>query len=332
MAQQRLLTGIKPSGSVHLGNYFGAVKPFRELREAHAFDQTFLFIANYHALTSRPSGEHLQSMTEEIIIDYVAMGIDPEHTVLFLQSDVPKVTELTWILNNITSVARLERAHAYKDAVAEGEEPNVGLFDYPVLMAADILLYRSTHVPVGEDQKQHLEIARDLAAEVNRFTGEDILTIPEPVIPEQTGTLPGTDGRKMSKSYANTIEIFADEETLKKQVMAIVTDSKRPEEPKDPEECNVFALHKHATPAEELAEIERGYREGGLSYKESKERLLASLRTFLAPFRERKQELRENPDEVRRILQEGAERANAHAEQTIQDVKERMGLMSYTEF
>ncbi len=332
MSGKRLLTGIKPSGSVHLGNYFGAVKPFQELQNAHDFDQTFLFIANYHALTGRPTGSDLTEMTQEIILDYLAMGINESKTVMFLQSDVPRVTELTWMLNNFMSVAHLERAHAYKDAVAHGKDPNVGLFDYPVLMAADILLYGSTHVPVGEDQKQHLEMTRDLAEEVNADCAKEIFPLPESVIPNRTGILPGTDGNKMSKSYGNTIEMFADEKTLRKQVMAIVTDSKRPEEPKNPEECNIYALHKHITPADDLAEIERGYREGGLSYKESKEQLFESLKIFLEPFRERRHDLTNNSDEVRRILQEGADIANAEAEKTMRKVRSELGILSYSDF
>ncbi|MFB6225600.1 MAG: tryptophan--tRNA ligase [Candidatus Paceibacteria bacterium] len=332
MAEKRLLTGIKPSGSVHLGNYLGAVKPFLQQQQEEQFDQTFLFVANYHALTQRMEGETLQQLTERIVLDYLAMGLDPERTVLFLQSDVPEVTELTWILNNFISVSRLERAHAYKDAIANGKEPNTGLFDYPVLMAADILLYQSTHVPVGQDQKQHLEITRDLAHEVNYVCNREVLTVPEPRISEHTGTLSGIDGRKMSKSYDNTIEVFSDEKTLKKQVMSIVTDSKRPEEPKDPEECNIFALHKHITSESELREIEKGYREGGLSYKESKQRLFESLKDFLQPFWKKREELEKNPHIVREVLKSGADKARTTAEHTLKDVRDELGLISYKYF
>jgi len=332
MSEKRLLTGIKPSGSVHLGNYFGAVKPFLEQQQSEQFDQTFLFVANYHALTQRMEGTTLAHLTERIVLDYLAMGLNPEQTVLFLQSDVPEVTELTWILNNFIGVSRLERAHAYKDAIANGKDPNAGLFGYPVLMAADILLYQSTHVPVGHDQKQHLEITRDLAHEINYMCNTQVLTIPEPCISEQTGTLPGTDGRKMSKSYDNTIELFGGEEKLKKQVMSIVTDSKRPEEPKDPEECNIFALHKHVTPESELREIEHGYREGGLSYKESKQRLFESLKNFLFPFWKKREELEKNPHIVREVLKSGSDKARSTAEHTLKEVRDELGLISYKSF
>ena len=238
--KKRLLSGIKPSGILHIGNYFGAVKQFVDLQDTH---ESFIFIADFHAITTVQNKEELSKNILNITMDYLACGLDPKKVCLFKQSDLPEVTELTWYFNCITTVPYLERATAYKDAKAKSKEANVGLFDYPILMAADILIQDADMVPVGSDQKQHVEYARDTAQKFNNAFGETF-KLPEPLILKEVAVVPGIDGRKMSKSYGNTIPLFGTDEQIRKAIMSIVTDSKSPDEPKNPEECNIFAIHK----------------------------------------------------------------------------------------
>ena len=247
----RILTGIQPSGTPHIGNYFGAMRQVCSIQDK---GETFIFLADYHSLTTSPDPEQLRQNVLELALNYLSCGVDPEKSILFRQSDVPEVCELTWILNNVTPVGLLERAHSYKDKIAKGFSPNNGLFSYPVLMASDILIYGSNLVPVGKDQKQHLEITRDIAIKFNNQYGE-IFTIPEELIPEEVAIVPGIDGQKMSKSYNNTIPIFGKEKAIRKTIMNIVTDCKQLEDPKDPDSCNVVALFKLFASGEELEEM-----------------------------------------------------------------------------
>ncbi|MFZ2303409.1 MAG: tryptophan--tRNA ligase [Minisyncoccia bacterium] len=320
--QKTLLSGVKPTGTVHIGNYFGAMRQFVDRQDEYC---QYIFIANYHALTSVSDGALLQKLTLEIAMDYLAIGVDTKKTTLFLQSDVPEVTELAWIFNTITTMPYLSRAHAFKDAEAKNKEVNVGLFDYPILMAADILMYNADVVPVGLDQKQHIEIARDTAQKFNRTFGETF-KIPEAMILEEVKTVPGTDGRKMSKSYGNIIGLFASDDEIKKAVMSIPTDSKGVEEPKDPSECKVFALHE-LFPGDNLKEIRERYIKGGIGYKESKDLLVEKIISFISPMRARREEIARDPEAVLKILKEGGIVARAHAQKTMKDVREKVGLI-----
>ncbi|OIO30602.1 tryptophan--tRNA ligase [Candidatus Nomurabacteria bacterium CG1_02_43_90] len=317
-----LLSGVKPTGKAHIGNYFGAMRQFADRQDEY---RQFIFIANYHALTSVSDGALLQKLTLDLAMDYLAIGIDSKKTTLFLQSDVPEVTELAWVFNTLTTVPYLSRAHAFKDAEAKNKEVNVGLFDYPILMAADILIYSADVVPVGLDQKQHIEIARDTAQKFNRVFG-DTFKIPEPMILENVKTVPGTDGRKMSKSYGNTIPLFGTNEEIKKAVMSIPTDSKGVEDPKDPKECKVFAMHE-LFPGDELEALRARYLAGGIGYKESKDLLVAKIINFITPMRTRREEIAQNPEAVLKILKEGGEVARAEAQKKVQEVREKVGLI-----
>ena len=318
----RILTGLQPSGTLHIGNYFGAMRQLLDLQKK---GETYLFIADYHALTTSPKPDDLRQNVYNLALDFLSCGLALDNTVFFRQSDVPLVTELMWILNNITTVGFLERAHSYKDKIAKGFVPNNGLFSYPVLMAADILIYKSDCVPVGKDQKQHLEIARDLAIRFNNHFGE-ILTVPEELIPEEVAVVPGIDGQKMSKSYNNTIPIFAKEKALRKVVMSIVTDSKGLEEPKDPDSCNVYALYKLvATPAE-LQEMREKLLAGNYGYGHAKQALFEKLWAFFEPMRKRREELENNMDYVRDLMKRNAERARCEAEILLTKVRQAVGL------
>lgn len=319
--QKTLLSGVKPTGTVHIGNYFGAMRQFVDRQDDF---RQFIFIANYHALTSVSDGEKLRELTLDLALDYLAIGIDPKKTTLFLQSDVPEVTELTWIFNTLTTVPYLMRAHAFKDAEAKNHEVNVGLFDYPILMAADILMYNSDVVPVGLDQKQHIEIARDTAQKFNNAFGETF-KIPEPIILEEVKTVPGTDGRKMSKSYNNTIPLFGTDEEIRKAVMSIPTDSKGVEEPKDPATCKVFAIHE-LFPGDDLEALRARYIAGGIGYKESKDLLVEKIIRYISPMRARREELARDPEAVMNILREGGEVARAQAQKMMSEVRAKVGL------
>lgn len=319
----RILSGIQPSGTLHIGNYFGMMKPAIEMQND---GEVFLFIADLHSLTTLPAPEELRERITGVAVDFLACGIDPEKTVFFRQSDIPQVTELTWILNCSTSMGLLERAHSYKDKIAHGFIPNNGLFSYPVLMASDILIYNSNLVPVGKDQKQHVEITRDIALRFNNAYGE-IFTIPEERIRETVAIVPGIDGQKMSKSYNNTIEIFGDEKAIKKKVMSIVSDSKGLDEPKEPEKCNIFALYKLFASDVQIKEMENKYRSGGYGYGHAKMALFDILHEYFAPYRQRRQELLKDLGYVNKVLFEGAEKAWNEAEKTMQRVKEAIGLL-----
>jgi tryptophanyl-tRNA synthetase len=318
----RVLSGIQPSGRLHIGNFFGAMRQHLKLQADH---DCFYFIADYHALTSNPSPADVAKHTLDVTMDYIALGLDTEKTVFWRQSDVPEVTEFTWLLSCVTPMGLLQRCTSFKDKVAQGMSPNHGLFAYPVLQAADILIYNSNLVPVGADQKQHIEVTRDIAIRFNNAYGE-ILTIPEQYIIESVAVVPGTDGRKMSKSYGNTIEIFEPEKNVKKKIMRIVTDSTPVEKPKDPDKCNVFALLKLVASTDELAEWENRYRSGGMGYSEVKKRLAESMIDYFKPFREKRTELENNVDYVKKVLAAGAERAKSVAAKTLAKARDAVGL------
>ncbi|MDD5152445.1 MAG: tryptophan--tRNA ligase [Candidatus Pacebacteria bacterium] len=320
--QKTLLSGIKPTGELHIGNYFGAMRQFVDFQDKY---RSFIFIANYHALTSVANSELLRKLSLEIAMDFLAIGLDPKKTTLFLQSDVPEVTELAWIFNNITTVPYLMRAHAFKDAEAKNKEVNVGLFDYPILMAADILIYGSDVVPVGQDQKQHVEIARDTAQKFNRIFG-NTFKVPEPIILDEVKTVIGTDGRKMSKSYGNGIGLFASDEEIKKAVMSIPTDSKSVNEPKDPTKCNVFAFHE-LLGGKDLPELKKRYLSGTIGYKESKDILVERMKAFIGPMRKRREEIAKDPDAVLKILRDGGEVVRKEAKKMMKEVREKVGLI-----
>ncbi len=321
--QKIMLSGVKPTGEPHIGNYFGAMRQFVELQDSY---KGFVFVANYHALTNNPTKEELLANSKNVVATYLAIGLDPKKTTLFLQSDMPEVAELMVIFNNLITVPYLSRAHAYKDATAKGNEANVGVFEYPVLMAADILLYGADVVPVGQDQKQHLEIARDIAEKFNRIYGETF-KLPDAYILEDVKTVVGTDGRKMSKSYGNTIPLFAEYDEIKKAVMSIPTDSKGVEDEKDPETCNVFALHKLFA-GDELPALEKRYREGGIGYKESKEILVESIEKFIAPLREKRKAILENDSVILETLKSGRETAQKIVKDKMNEVREKVGLIT----
>lgn len=318
----RILSGIQPSGSLHIGNYFGMMKPMIAYQEDN---ELYCFIVNYHAMTSVTDGEQLATGTLEAALDFLALGLDPDRAIFWVQSDVPEVTELTWILNNVTPVGLLLRSHSYKDKIAQGISPNHGLLSYPVLMAADILLYQSQKVPVGQDQQQHLEIARDIAIKFNHLFGETFV-IPEAEINPNVPTVLGVDGRKMSKSYDNTIEIFAEEKVLRHKIGSIVTDSTPVADPKDPDKCNLFAIVSLFLTEGEKAELADHYRRGGVKYSDVKEKLFRLMWDFFAEARGRRERLQRNPDQVREILQAGAERARSKALPTLGMVRKRVGL------
>jgi len=318
----RVLSGIQPSGRLHIGNFFGAMRRQIELQAEH---ECFYFIADYHALTSNPDPEEISRRIIDVAVDYLALGLDVEKTIFWRQSDVPEVTELTWLLSCVTPVGLLQRCTSYKDKVAQGLSPNHGLFAYPVLQAADILIFNSNLVPVGADQKQHIEVTRDIAIRFNNNYGE-ILTLPKEHIIESVAVVPGLDGRKMSKSYGNAIEIFEPEDSVKKKIMRIVTDSTPVEEPKDPDSCNVFALLKLVASAEELGEWENRYRNGGMGYGEAKKRLAELIIDYFQPYRRKRAELEGNIGHVREVLARGAERARAVAADTLAKARQAVGL------
>ncbi len=317
----RILTGIQPSGRLHWGNYFGAMKSMFDLQgEGH---EVFMFIANYHAMTTVRDGAALREATREVALDYLACGLDPSRSVVYRQSDVPEVQELAWFLSCLTPMGLLERCHSYKDKMAHGFEATHGLFAYPVLMAADILMMNAELVPVGKDQKQHLEVTRDLAQKFNNAFGE-IFTIPDAYIPETVATIPGTDGQKMSKSYHNTIELF--DPSAKKKIMAIVTDSKTMEEPKEPEGNSIYEMYKLFATPEEVAEMAASFRAGNYGYGHAKKALLAAYKRLFDPFKAVRDELAKDPDTVEDILRAGAARARAAAEATMGKVRAAVGL------
>jgi tryptophanyl-tRNA synthetase len=318
----RYLSGIQPSGTLHLGNYFGAMK--RHI-ERQAVNECYYFIADYHALTTVRGPDMLRHNVLNVALDYLAIGLDPARTVFFRQSDVPQVVELMWVLSTIAPMGLLERCHSYKDKLAKGIEPVHGLFSYPVLMAADILLYDSERVPVGQDQKQHLEVTRDLAQKFNQTYGET-LKVPEAEIEEATAVVPGIDGQKMSKSYGNTIEMFAPESQIKKAVGRIVTDSKTVAEPKDPETNLIYQLYSLMAAPAEKSEMARRFRQGGYGYGDAKKELSRKILQYFGPYRERRALLVKEPEKAFAILAEGARRARLAAEGTLARVYKAVGL------
>ncbi|HOO21513.1 MAG TPA: tryptophan--tRNA ligase [Kiritimatiellia bacterium] len=318
----RILSGIQPSGKLHIGNYFGMMRPALRLQEQ---GEAYLFIANYHALTSVADAEAMRQGTRDVALDFLACGLDPERTAFYRQSDLPEVHELAWLLSNVTPLGLLERCHSYKDKLAKGIAPNHGLLAYPVLMAADILIVQANVVPVGRDQKQHVEVTRDLAIKFNNTFGETF-TVPEPSISDDVAVVPGLDGQKMSKSYGNTIEIFGDLKQAKKRIMGIVTDSKALEDPKDPETCNVFRLYKLFATPEQQADLAARYRAGGMGYGTAKKELAELFEAHFAPMREKRAELAANPKYVEDVLQAGAAKARLLAAETVQKARKAVGL------
>jgi tryptophanyl-tRNA synthetase len=318
----RILSGIQPSGKLHIGNYFGMMKPALELQEQ---GEAFLFIADYHALTSVRDANTLREMTIDVALDFLAAGLDPDKTAFYRQSDVPEVQELAWLLSVVTPMGLLERCHSYKDKTAKGLAATHGLFAYPVLMAADILSVQSTVVPVGRDQKQHVEVTRDIATKFNHMYGE-VFTLPEPSIRDSVAVVPGVDGQKMSKSYDNTLEIFGAAKPLKKRVMKIVTDCKELEDPKDPDTCNVFALYKLFASEAEQANLAARYRAGNFGYGTAKKELLEKINEHFAPMREKRAELENNMDFVEEVLRKGAYKARAETQKTLQAARKAVGL------
>lgn len=318
----RILSGFQPSGKLHIGNYFGAMLPNLEWQKK---GEGFLFIANYHSLTSVSDPAKLREATWDVALDFLACGLDPERTAFYRQSDLPEVQELAWLLSVVTPMGLLERCHSYKDKLAKGIAANHGLFAYPVLMAADILIVQSDLVPVGKDQKQHVEVTRDIAIKFNNQFGE-VFKIPEPFIPEDVAVVTGLDGQKMSKSYNNTIEIFGEPKSVRKRIMSIQTDSKTVEEPKDPDTNHIFQLYKlFATPEQREAMAAR-FRAGGMGYGTAKQELFEQFDAYFGPLREKRAELAQNPDYVEGVLQKGAEKARAIARETLQAARKAVGL------
>lgn len=328
-AEKTVVTsGIQPSGDLHLGNYFGAIRQHIDLHRQY---ESYFFIVNYHAMTTVDDAEALRKYTLDVATTYLALGFDPDEAYLFIQSDVPQVTELAWILYNLTPVSRLEKGVAYKEKVAAGLTPNAGLFNYPVLQAADILIYGGTLVPVGADQKQNIEITRDLGQRFNHtFCPEDapLFPAPEPMILDDVAVVPGIDGQKMSKSYGNTIGIFDEGKTLKKKVMSIVTDSTPLDAPKDPESDNVFALIKLFADDEKREEIATAYRAGGYGYGHAKKELVDMIDEKFAEARERRRELAERPDYVMDVLREGGRQARERAAANMARIREQTGIVT----
>jgi len=318
----RILSGIQPSGKLHLGNYFGMMRPALRLQEQ---GETFLFIANYHAMTTVTDAARLRADTLGVALDFLACGLDPQRTALFRQSDVPEVHELAWFLSCVTPMGLLERCHSYKDKIAKGIAANHALFAYPVLMAADILAYQSNVVPVGRDQKQHVEVTRDMAIKFNFQYGE-VFTVPEPRIEEEVAVVPGLDGQKMSKSYGNTVELFGDMKEAKARIMRIVTDSTPLEDPKNPDKCNIFALYSLFATESEREELAARYRAGGMGYGHAKKALYEIFERVFEPFQKRRKELEANLDYVEGVLRDGAARARSEAVKTLDAARKAVGI------
>ncbi len=318
----RILSGIQPSGALHIGNYFGMMRPAVALQTE---GEALYFVADYHALTSLRDPEMLRANSRRVALDFLACGLDPERATLFRHSDVPRVTELAWILSTVAPMGLLERATSYKDKLARGMSARVGLFSYPILMAADILIYDSDVVPVGKDQKQHIEITRDLAGKMNETFGQ-IFKLPEPRIQPATETVPGTDGQKMSKSYGNNIDIFGDEKEMRKRVMSIVTDSTPVEAPKDPATSTIFKLYSLIASNDEIAEMRERFVKGGTGYGDFKKQLFEKLWEYFAPMRKRREEILKDKSYIDNVLARGARLANEIADQVMDRVRKAVGL------
>jgi tryptophanyl-tRNA synthetase len=320
----RILSGIQTSGKQHIGNYLGMIRPMVESQQR---GELFCFLANMHSLTTVFNPMKMQEFMQETFIDLLALGIDPQKSILWVQSDVPEVTELTWYLNCLTPVALLQRCHSYKDKEARGIPASNGLFSYPVLMAADILLYRSNIVPVGKDQKQHVEVTRDIAIKFNQAYGE-ILTIPEPEIREEIAVIPGTDGQKMSKSYGNTLEIFESESELKKKVMSIVTDSIPMEQPKDPDKNSIYAIFRLFASPEQARKMADSFKAGGYGYGHAKKELLSVLLEYFRPYREERKKIAADGSYINDMRKRGRDRARAAAAEVLEAVRSAVGVRS----
>jgi tryptophanyl-tRNA synthetase len=321
----RILSGVQPSGNLHIGNYFGAIRQFVRM-QGEPGAECFYFVANMHAMTTMHDGGELREKSFMVALDFLALGLDPRRSVIYLQSDVPEVTELAWYLSSVTPMGLLQRGHSFKDKVAKGITPNHGLFAYPVLMAADILIVRSDKVPVGKDQKQHLEMTRDIAGAFNQAYGEAVLKVPEEYILPDAAVVPGVDGQKMSKSYGNTIEIFAPEAELKKRVMSIVTDSTPVADPKPTRGNTLYALLKLLTPAEEWPATRRLFTEGGTGYGDLKKRLLGLVLDTFREARARREELLRDRGHVESVLRDGRDRAKAVIDQVMADCRRVTGM------
>jgi tryptophanyl-tRNA synthetase len=320
---KRSLTGIKPTGTIHVGNLLGAMLPALEL--AQSFESSLYFIADYHALTSVHDGPQLRTTIYDVAAAWLAAGLDPQRTVLYRQSAITEVFELTWVLSCLIATGQLERSHSYKDALAKGVAPNAGVFNYPVLMAADIVLFDTNVVPVGRDQKQHLEIARDVAVRFNHVFGENTLVVPEPLIREEV-LVPGVDGQKMSKSYGNVIPLFGSSKELKKAVMGIVTGSESLEAPKEPDGTTVFTLYRLVAGQAKADELAQKLRAGGYGWGHAKQDLVSALEDTLSPMRERYLAIRGNEAELDRVLADGAARARVIAQATMERVRGAIGI------
>ncbi len=325
-----VLTGIKPTGTPHLGNLVGAIKPVIDMSNEAA--KSYIFIADLHALNAVRDSDLIEKWTNEVAATFLALGLDTQKTVFFRQSDVPEIYKLTVMLMNVTSKGLMNRSHAYKavstENIENGNTPdagvNMGLYTYPILMAADILLYNTDVVPVGQDQKQHVEMARDIAGSFNHIYNDEVLVVPTPVIPKATSAIPGLDGRKMSKSYENHIPIFAEPKKLKKSIMRIVTDSKRPEEPKNPDESTIYLLYQHFAPKDKAAEMRKQFTNGGLGYGDAKKMLFEMIDTSMEESRSKYYELLAHPERIDEVLQDGAKRAQTVAVETVNKVSNAM--------
>jgi tryptophanyl-tRNA synthetase len=319
----RILSGVQPSGTLHIGNYFGAIRQFVGLQEEN---DCYYFLADLHALTTVQDADRMRSLIRELAAGYLALGLDPTRCVLYRQSDLPEIPELTWYLSTVTSMGLLQRCHSFKDKVAQGVVPSHGLFAYPVLMAADILIVRSDKVPVGKDQKQHLEVTRDVAASFHATYGKEVFTLPEPLIQDEVAVVPGLDGQKMSKSYGNTIDIFGPEKPIRKRIMSMVTDSTPVEEPKPTEDNALYQLLKIFAPPGEQAWVERAFSDGGTGYGDMKKRLFEFFLATFGEARTRYDELIADPAEVERILLAGADKARETVAPLMDDVREAVGI------
>ena len=324
--KKTIVSGIQPSGNLHLGNYFGAVQQYKQfITEGH---ECYYFLANYHALTSLRDRNRMLELTRSTAADFVALGLDPERCSIYLQSDLPEVCELQWLLTTVTPMGLLERCHAYKDKIQQGIQADHGLFAYPVLQAADILIVSADSVPVGQDQRQHIEVTRDIAEYFNNSYGE-FFTLPEPFIPESVATVPGRDGRKMSKSYNNAIEMFAPEKEVRQQIFSIVTDSASVEDPKDPDNSILYSVLKLFCDPAAQAEWADRFRSGGLGYGEVKKEIFSLFMDTFGPMRRRRQELEKKPEYLDEILKKGVEQARKIALPLVKEARDRVGIPNH---